>query len=130
MLRGHPIAGLAVLLGLTGCAGTWDTLTSRSMRSSPWETTKKMWSPEDPVAVLLADPPRHGNERALAMRRLKEPIETEYQRPLQPDRGDSDGGNSQSDASHGRAKGEIETGLDPITARGPGRCECLGRQHQ
>lgn len=74
MLRGYPIAGLALLLGLTGCAGTWDTVTSRSMRSDPWKTTKKLWVPDDPVAVLRADPPRDGNERALAMRRLKEPL--------------------------------------------------------
>jgi hypothetical protein len=69
------IAGFAVAsLGLTGCAGTWDTLTSRRFREHPWQTAQKMVVPENPVAVLLADPPRDGDERAAAMRRLKEPI--------------------------------------------------------
>ena len=62
------------MLALTGCRGTWDTLTSRSMRNHPWETTKKLWVPEDPVTVLRADPPYGGNDRASALRRLKEPI--------------------------------------------------------
>lgn len=74
MLRKLPIAGVLVSLGLAGCAGTMDTITSRSMRTKPWETTQKLWSPDDPVAVLTADPPRDGNERASAMRRIKEPI--------------------------------------------------------
>jgi PBS lyase HEAT-like repeat len=69
-----PIAGVAVSLGMTGCAGTWDTLTSHRFREHPFETTKRMWSPEDPVAILRADPPRAGDERAAAMRRLQEPI--------------------------------------------------------
>ena len=59
---------------MTGCAGTWDTLTSHRFREHPFDTTKKMWSPEDPVAILRADPPRAGDERAAAMRRLQEPI--------------------------------------------------------
>ncbi|MBA4062870.1 MAG: hypothetical protein C0501_04025 [Isosphaera sp.] len=62
-------------LGLAGCAGTWDTLTSRRFREDPVETTRRMFSPEDPVAVLLADPPRTGDDRAAAMRRLKEPAQ-------------------------------------------------------
>jgi hypothetical protein len=69
------IAGFVVAsLGLTGCTGTWDTLTSRRFREHPWQTTQKMIVPENPVAVLLADPPRDGDERAAAMRRVKEPI--------------------------------------------------------
>jgi HEAT repeat protein len=70
-----PVAGFAVAsLGLTGCAGTWDTLTSRRFRDDPWQTTKRMWVPEDPVAVLLSDPPRPWYDQRDAMRRLKEPI--------------------------------------------------------
>jgi hypothetical protein len=60
-------------LAAAGCAGTWDTITSRRFREHPYQTTKRMLSPEDPVAVLLADPPRPGYEQADAMRRLKEP---------------------------------------------------------
>lgn len=62
-----------LMLGCFGCAGVWDTITSRSMRTRPWETTRKLLAPEDPVAVLTADPPRSGSDRASAMRRLKEP---------------------------------------------------------
>jgi hypothetical protein len=69
------IAGFAIIsVGMTGCTGTWDTITSRRFREHPWDTTKKMWSPEDPVTILLSDPPRTGDERATAMRRLQEPI--------------------------------------------------------
>lgn len=69
-----PIAGFAVAsLASSGCAGTWDTLTSQRFRSHPFKETKLMISPEDPVAILLADPPRTGDEQAAAMRRLKEP---------------------------------------------------------
>jgi hypothetical protein len=75
VFRVLPIAGFAVVsLGLTGCAGTWDTITSKKFRSDPWNTTARMMNPEDPLVVLLADPPRDGDERARAMRRLKEPL--------------------------------------------------------
>jgi hypothetical protein len=68
-------AGFAVAsIALAGCAGTWDTLTSKRFRDHPQATIKKMWSPEDPVAVLRANPPRDGDERADAMHRLKEPL--------------------------------------------------------
>jgi hypothetical protein len=68
------IAGFAFAsLAMTGCTGTWDTLTSRRFREHPWPTTQRMFAPENPVAVLLADLPRDGDERAAAMRRLKEP---------------------------------------------------------
>jgi HEAT repeat protein len=67
-----PIVG--VCLALTGCAGTLDTVTSRTFRSSPLDTTYRMIRPEDPLVVLRADPPRSGDERAKAMLRLKEPL--------------------------------------------------------
>ncbi len=57
----------------TGCATTWDAVTSRKFRDAPFKTVGKVVSPEDPVAVLRADPPRSGDERAGAMYRLKEP---------------------------------------------------------
>ena len=70
-----PIAGLAVAsFALTGCAGTWDTLTSRRFRQEPLTTVKHMFKPEDPLVVLRADPPRDGDERARAMHRLQEPL--------------------------------------------------------
>jgi len=65
---------IACLVGTsTGCAGSWDTLTSRKFREHPFKTTGEMWSPEDPVAVLRSETLRTGDERAAAMRRLKEP---------------------------------------------------------
>jgi HEAT repeat protein len=84
VLRLLPIAGFAVaLLGLAGCAGVWDTVTSRRFREDPFDTTYKMVRPEDPLAVLRADPPRDGDERAKAMRRLQEPLRTTGSQPDQ-----------------------------------------------
>lgn len=75
MSRPMLLAWMAIAsLTHAGCAGTWDTLTSRRFRQEPWPTTKKMFTPEDPLDVLLTDPPRDADERAAAMRRLKEPI--------------------------------------------------------
>ena len=50
-------------LGLAGCAGTWDTLTSKRFRDDPFTTMQHMVAPEDPMMVLRADPPRDGDER-------------------------------------------------------------------
>lgn len=75
MYRVLPIAGVVVVsVGLTGCAGTLDTVTSRRFRQDPFDTTYRMIRPEDPLAVLRANPPRSGDERARAMLRLKEPL--------------------------------------------------------
>jgi hypothetical protein len=60
-------------LGASGCAGTWDTLTSRRFRTDPFTTMGKMVNPEDSMTVLR-NPHRDGDERAKAMRRLKEPL--------------------------------------------------------
>ena len=74
MIRVRILAGLAVVSPLlAGCAGTLDTITSRSFRKDPFNVTYHMMKPEDPVVVLRADPPRSGDERAKAMLRLKEP---------------------------------------------------------
>jgi hypothetical protein len=70
-----PIAGVAISLALTGCASSWDTFTSRRFKDAPFASMQRMMSPEDPLVVLRANPPRDGDERAKAMRRLKEPIE-------------------------------------------------------
>ncbi|MBP3959045.1 HEAT repeat domain-containing protein [Gemmata sp. G18] len=66
------VAASAALLP-TGCANMWDAVTSRKFRDAPFKTVGKVISPEDPVVVLRADPPRSGDERAKAMHRLKEP---------------------------------------------------------
>jgi PBS lyase HEAT-like repeat len=75
VFRVYFLAGFAIAsLGLAGCLGTWDTLSSRRFRDHPFLTVQHMWQPEDPVLVLRSVPPRDGDERAAAMRRLKEPI--------------------------------------------------------
>jgi hypothetical protein len=79
VLRLLPIAGLAVVsLGLTGCAGGWETVSSHRFRDGmlehPLETTKSLWVLEDPMIVLRTEPQRDGDERASALHRLKEPI--------------------------------------------------------
>ncbi len=77
MFRVPTIVGLVVAsLAMSGCTGTWDTLTSRRFRQAPYDTTKKLVSPEDPIVVLRASPPRDGDDRAKAMLRLKEPLTT------------------------------------------------------
>lgn len=61
---------LLAVIGLSvGCASTVDTMTSRRFRKDPYGT---MFKSEDAMAVLR-DPARDGDERARAMRRLKEP---------------------------------------------------------
>lgn len=75
MNRILPIAGVVgSCLALTGCAGTLDTVTSRTFRSHPLDTTYRMVRPEDPLVVLRANPPRPGDQRAKAMLRLDEPL--------------------------------------------------------
>ncbi len=63
------VAIVCSVSSLTGCVNTWDTLTSRKFRQDPFAT---MFRPEDPMTVLRTSP--EGDERAKAMRRLKEPI--------------------------------------------------------
>lgn len=75
MLRILTIAVFALPpLSLTGCAGTWDAVSSRKFRKEPFNTTYRLIKPEDPLVILRADPPREGDERARAMHRLKEPL--------------------------------------------------------
>jgi HEAT repeat protein len=65
-----PVAGLVVAsVGLAGCASTVDTLTSRKFRQRPFEA---LFNPGDPLTVMRTSP--EGDERAAAMRRLKEPV--------------------------------------------------------
>jgi hypothetical protein len=61
-----PAAGA---LTCAGCAGTWDQVSSRKFRQAPFGT---LFKSEDPMTVLRTK--AEGNERADAMRRLKEPI--------------------------------------------------------
>jgi hypothetical protein len=60
--------GLSVL-GLSGCAGTYDMLTSQRFRERPFET---MFTREEPL-VVLEKSNAEGDERVRAMRRLDEP---------------------------------------------------------
>lgn len=84
MNRVQLLAGLVgVSLALTGCANTLDTVTSRRFRQDPFNTTYRMIRPEDPLIVLLADPPRTGDDRAKAMLRLKEPLAEGYDQQAQ-----------------------------------------------
>ncbi|HET6576331.1 MAG TPA: HEAT repeat domain-containing protein [Fimbriiglobus sp.] len=62
------IAMIALVAAGSGCASTWETMTSRRFRDKPFET---MFGTEDPLTVLRQDP--DGEARAKAMRRLKEP---------------------------------------------------------
>jgi HEAT repeat protein len=59
---------LVVLAGLTGCAGTWDKISSRRFREDPFGT---MVDRRDPLEVIRSSP--EGDDRAAAMRKLKEP---------------------------------------------------------
>jgi hypothetical protein len=72
--RALTIAVAAASLLPAGCASMWDAVTSRRFRDQPFKTVGAVISPEDPMVVLRADPPRTGDERAKAMHRLKEPL--------------------------------------------------------
>lgn len=65
MTRLLPIVAVCAA---AGCANTWDTVTSRKFRQKPFEV---MFQPGDPLTVMRTTP--EGDERAKAMRRLKEP---------------------------------------------------------
>lgn len=52
----------------TGCAGSWDKISSRKFRENPIGT---MFDRRDPLGVMQNSP--EGDDRAAAMRKLKEP---------------------------------------------------------
>lgn len=60
----------AAALGLTGCAGTYDLITSQRFKERPFHT---LFVTEDPMEVL--EKSQEGDARARAMRDLKEPKE-------------------------------------------------------
>lgn len=60
-------AAVAVLSGLTGCANTWEAVSSQRFRDKPWETT---FGREDPARVIRTS--SDGEARARAMRALTE----------------------------------------------------------
>lgn len=62
------MVAMAATQVLVGCAGTWDTITSRRFRKEPFHT---MFKSEDPMTVMRTSP--EGDQRAKAMRKLKEP---------------------------------------------------------
>jgi hypothetical protein len=61
-------AAVAATVGLTGCASTWDTMSSKRFRDDPFGV---MFQSDDPMTVLRENP--DGEARARAMRTLKEP---------------------------------------------------------
>jgi HEAT repeats/PBS lyase HEAT-like repeat len=63
------ILGVAIAAGgLSGCASTWDAVTSRDFRKAPFKST---FSSDDPMTVLRTKV--DGDARAKAMRKLQEP---------------------------------------------------------
>ena len=69
MTRFALFAAALSACALTGCAGTWDTISSRKVRQDPMSLFKS----EDPMTVLRTK--IAGSERAVAMRKVKEPSE-------------------------------------------------------
>src|SRR5262245_13106570 len=69
-VRKH-LVGAAAALGLTGCAGTYDLITSERFKERPFHT---LFTSEDPMKVL--ETVQEGDDRVRAMRRLKEPKES------------------------------------------------------
>ena len=53
---------IAVVSGATGCASTWETLSSRRFRDKPFGT---MFGSEDPVEVLRTNPDGEAQARAM-----------------------------------------------------------------
>jgi hypothetical protein len=63
------LGGLAATaFGLTGCAGTYDMITSERFQSRPFHT---LFSSDDPMQVLVTVDV--GDDRVKAMKRIKEP---------------------------------------------------------
>jgi HEAT repeats len=60
----------ASTLGLTGCAGTYDLVTSQRFKERPFHT---LFTTEDPIEVL--EKVQEGDDRVRAMRNLEEPRE-------------------------------------------------------
>ncbi len=67
MTRFALLAAALSTAALTGCAGTWDAVSSRKVRQDPMSFFKS----EDPMVVLRTK--IAGTERAVAMRKVKEP---------------------------------------------------------
>ncbi len=66
----RPIfAVLVLVVGLTGCTGTWDKVSSRRFRDDPVGT---MFDRRDPLEAMRKS--SEGDDRATAMRKLKEPL--------------------------------------------------------
>jgi hypothetical protein len=70
MARGMWSGAAAVALGLTGCAGTYDLVTSQRFKERPFHT---LFTSEDPLEVL--EKVQEGDDRVRAMKNLKEPRE-------------------------------------------------------
>jgi HEAT repeat protein len=64
----QSIVLFALALGPTGCTGFWDKMSSRKFRDDPWGT---LHDRRDPLQVMRTSP--EGDDRAAAMKKLKEP---------------------------------------------------------
>ena len=60
----------AAALGFTGCAGTYDLVTSERFKERPFHT---LFTSEDPVKVL--ETAQEGDDRVKAMKKVDEPKE-------------------------------------------------------
>ncbi|MGL6096807.1 MAG: HEAT repeat domain-containing protein, partial [Fimbriiglobus sp.] len=73
MGRRHVLAGAAAVTavagGLTGCASTWEVVSSRDFKEKPFGT---MFHRDDPLNTLRTNP--EGGARAAAMAKLREPL--------------------------------------------------------
>jgi HEAT repeat protein len=65
------LGGAAAAVALTGCAGTYDLITSQRFKDRPFHT---LFVTEDPMEVL--EKVQEGDDRVRAMRNLKEPKES------------------------------------------------------
>ncbi len=68
----RTVFGVATVaaFGLTGCAGTYDLITSQRFKERPFHT---LFTSEDPIKVLETD--QAGDDRVRAMKKLEEPRE-------------------------------------------------------
>jgi len=64
----RPILAGAVAVGLSGCAGTYDLVTSQRFKEQPFHT---LFTREDPMEVL--EKVQEGDDRVRAMREVEEP---------------------------------------------------------
>lgn len=70
LARVRPLTTGVLIVGVSGCASTWDDITSQRFRNAPYST---IMGHEDPPLQVLREN-RTGDERVRAMQKLSEPI--------------------------------------------------------